>query len=166
MTASGNWLSDVMFWVDGVASGAAGGGAAAGGGGGGALGGSGGGAPSGSQGFSLTREEAERALEEFRAIYNDLVDVERKAQFLIQMRPPAEDPASVQLNEAFAGGSSGLGAFGYGHKHIAREIAYFRELVGRLEKALGYVAEADESAGHHVGKAGGLEDGGDRGALE
>ncbi|KHF44299.1 hypothetical protein [Saccharomonospora viridis] len=164
MTASGNWLSDVMFWVDGVASGAAGGGAAAGGGG--ALGGSGGGAPSGSQGFSLTREEAERALEEFRAIYNDLVVVEREAGSLIRLTPPAEDPASVRLNEAFAGGSSGLGAFGYGHKHIAREIAYFRELVGRLEKALGYVAEADESAGHHVGKAGGLEDGGDRGALE
>ncbi len=110
------------------------------------MGGSGGGAPSGSQGFSLTREEAERALEEFRAIYND--------------------PASVQLNEAFVGDGPGRGAFGYGSKHIAREIAYFRELVGRLEKALGYVAEADESAGHHVGKAGGLEDGGDRGALE
>ena len=165
MTASGNWLSDVMFWVDGVASGAAGGGAAAGGGGG-ALGGSGGGAPSGSQGFSLTREEAERALEEFRAIYNDLVVVEWEARFLIQMRPPAGDPASVQLNEAFAGDGPGRGAFGYGSKHIAREIAYFRELVGRLEKALGYVAEADESAGHHVGKAGGLEDGGDRGAFE
>lgn len=164
MTASGNWLSDVMFWVDGVASGAAGGGAAAGGGG--ALGGSGGGAPSGSQGFSLTREEAERALEEFRAIHDDLVELEYDAQLLLELRPPAEDPASVRLNEAFAGGSSGLGAFGYGCKHIAREIAYFRELVGRLEKALGYVAEADESAGHHVGKAGGLEDSGDRGALE
>jgi hypothetical protein len=164
MTASGNWLSDVMFWVDGVASGAAGGGAAAGGGG--ALGGSGGGAPSGSQGFSLTREEAERALEEFRAIYNDLVDVEREAASLTRLTPPAGDPASVRLNEAFVGDGPGRGAFGHGSKHIAREIAYFRELVGRLEKALGYVAEADESAGHHVGKAGGLEDGGDRGALE
>ncbi len=165
MTASGNWLSDVMFWVDGVASGAAGGGAAAGGGGG-ALGGSGGGAPSGSQGFSLTREEAERALEEFRAIHDDLLDVEWEARSLIQMRPPAVDPASVRLNEAFAGGSSGPGVFGYGAGHVRKEIAYFRELVGRLEKALGYVAEAAESAGHHVGKAGGLEDGGDRGALE
>lgn len=164
MTASGNWLSDVMFWVDGVASGAAGGGAAAGGGG--ALGGSGGGAPSGSQGFSLTREEAERALEEFRAIYNDLVDVEREAASLTRLTPPAGDPASVRLNEAFAGGSSGLGAFGYGHKHIAREIAYFRELVGRLEKALGYVAEADESAGHQVGQVGGIETGESKGHYE
>ncbi|WP_277669649.1 hypothetical protein [Saccharomonospora viridis] len=164
MTASGNWLSDVMFWVDGVASGAAGGGAAAGGGG--ALGGSGGGAPSGSQGFSLTREEAERALEEFRAIHDDLVDVEREAASLTRLTPPAGDPASVRLNEAFAGGSSGPGVFGYGAGHVKKEIAYFSELVERLEKALGYVAEADESAGHHVGKAGGLEDGGDRGALE
>ena len=110
------------------------------------MGGSGGGAPSGSQGFSLTREEAERALEEFRAIHDDLVELEYDAQLLLELRPPAGDPASVRLNEAFAGGSSGLGAFGYGSKHIAREIAYFRELVGRLEKALGYVAEADESA--------------------
>lgn len=164
MTASGNWLSDVMFWVDGVASGAAGGGAAAGGGG--ALGGSGGGAPSGSQGFSLTREEAERALEEFRAIYNDLLDVERAAWELTQLRPPAGDPASVQLNEAFVGDGPGRGAFGYGSKHIAREIAYFRELVGRLEKALGYVAEADESAGHQVGQAGGIETGESKGHYE
>ena len=166
MTASGNWLSDVMFWVDGVASGAAGGGAAAGGGGGGALGGSGGGAPSGSQGFSLTREEAERALEEFRAIYNDLVELEREDRFLIQMRPPAGDPASVRLNEAFVGDGPGRGAFGHGSKHIAREIAYFRELVGRLEKALGYVAEADESAGRHVGQAGGVETGESKGHYE
>ena len=164
MTASGNWLSDVMFWVDGVASGAAGGGAAAGGGG--ALGGSGGGAPSGSQGFSLTREEAERALEEFRAIHDDLLELEREAASLTRLTPPAGDPASVQLNEAFAGGSSGLGAFGYGCKHIAREIAYFRELVGRLEKALGYVAEADESAGHQVGQVGGIETGESKGHYE
>src|SRR5690606_6144839 len=106
MTASGNWLSDVMFWVDGVASGgAAGGGAAAGGGG--ALGGSGGGAPSGSQGFSLTREEAERALEEFKTIHADLVELEYDTRRLLELRPPAGDPASVRLNEAFAGGSSG-----------------------------------------------------------
>ncbi len=130
------------------------------------MGGSGGGAPSGSQGFSLTREEAERALEEFRAIHDDLVDVEREAASLTRLTPPAGDPASVRLNEAFAGGSSGPGVFGYGAGHVKKEIAYFSELVERLEKALGYVAEADESAGHHVGKAGGLEDGGDRGALE
>lgn len=164
MTASGNWLSDVMFWVDGVASGAAGGGAAAGGGG--ALGGSGGGAPSGSQGFSLTREEAERALEEFRAIHDDLVELEYDAQLLLELRPPAEDPASVRLNEAFAGGSSGPGVFGYGAGHVKKEIAYFRELVGRLEKALGYVAEADESAGRHVGQAGGVETGESKGHYE
>ncbi|WP_282771454.1 hypothetical protein [Saccharomonospora viridis] len=164
MTASGNWLSDVMFWVDGVASGAAGGGAAAGGGG--ALGGSGGGAPSGSQGFSLTREEAERALEEFRAIHDDLVELEYDAQLLLELRPPAEDPASVRLNEAFAGGSSGPGVFGYGAGHVKKEIAYFRELVGRLEKALGYVAEADESAGHQVGQVGGIETGESKGHYE
>jgi hypothetical protein len=166
MTASGNWLSDVMFWVDGVASGAAGGGAAAGGGGGGALGGSGGGAPSGSQGFSLTREEAERALEEFRAIHDDLVELEYDARRLLELRPPAGDPASVRLNEAFAGGSSGPGVFGYGAGHVRKEIAYFRELVGRLEKALGYVAEADESAGHQVGQVGGIETGESKGHYE
>ena len=166
MTASGNWLSDVMFWVDGVASGAAGGGAAAGGGGGGALGGSGGGAPSGSQGFSLTREEAERALEEFRAIHDDLLKLEGNARRLLELQPPAEDPASVRLNEAFAGGGSGPGVFGYGHGHVKKEIAYFRELVERLEKALGYVTEADESTGHHVGQAGGIETGESKGHYE
>lgn len=164
MTASGNWLSDVMFWVDGVASGAAGGGAAAGGGG--ALGGSGGGAPSGSQGFSLTREEAERALEEFKTIHADLVELRWDAAELIRLRPPAEDPASVRLNEAFAGGASGRGVFGYGLMHVEKEIAYFDELINRLEKALGYVTEADESASQQVGEAGGLEDSGDRGFLE
>src|SRR5690606_12856371 len=107
--------------------------------GGTSAGGGGGGAPSGAQGFSLTREEAERALQEFREIRNELMRMERDALELTRLRPPAGDPASVQLNEAIVGGSNDPGAFGYGYGHIKKEIAYFDELVHRLELALGYV---------------------------
>lgn len=85
MTGSGstNWLDDVTFWVNGLASRThTRGGASAGGGGGG-------GAPSGAQGFSLTREEAERALQEFREIRNELMRMERDALELTRLRPPA-----------------------------------------------------------------------------
>lgn len=84
MTGSGstNWLDDVTFWVNGIASRThTRGGTSAGGGGGGA--------PSGAQGFSLTREEAERALQEFREIRNELMRMERDALELTQLRPPA-----------------------------------------------------------------------------
>ncbi len=84
MTGSGstNWLDDVTFWVNGIASRThARGGASAGGGGGGA--------PSGAQGFSLTREEAEHALQEFREIRNELIDLQDSAWSLTQLRPPA-----------------------------------------------------------------------------
>jgi hypothetical protein len=150
MTGSGstNWLDDVTFWVNGIASRThTRGGTSAGGGGGGA--------PSGAQGFSLTREEAERALQEFREIRNELMRMERDALELTRLRPPAGDPASVQLNEAIVGGSNDPGAFGYGYGHIKKEIAYFDELVHRLELALGYVTDADESTSRDIGDAGG-----------
>ncbi|MFC4003942.1 hypothetical protein ACFS2C_09260 [Prauserella oleivorans] len=154
MATTGNWLSDVTFWVDGKASG----GKAAPAGGGSA-------APAGGQGFSLSREEAEVALREFRAIQDELMYVSEKARFLLQMKPPADDPASVRMNEAATGGAAGQGAFGHGAEHVVAEYEYFRDLVTRLETALGYYQEEDESAGRQVGQSGGSTDP-DKGFLE
>ncbi|SFO98851.1 hypothetical protein SAMN05421810_101607 [Amycolatopsis arida] len=146
MTETGSWLSDVTFWVDGKASSPATGG---GGSGGADTGGGGGG------GFSLTRDEAESLLRECRGILDDLRACEERAAGLTRMGPPAQDPASVALNKAFVGDGSDPGAFGYGHGHIKKEIAYLEELIDRLRRALNDIDDADDVAARQVGRAGG-----------
>ncbi|EID54763.1 hypothetical protein [Saccharomonospora xinjiangensis] len=157
MTAAGGWLSDVTFWVDGVPSG----GTAPSGGGGAVPP-----PPSGGQGFSLSREEAEEALREFKGIYDDLVRMEAQARQLREMRPAAEDPASLAFHETIVGGAAGPGAFGYGHGHVLKEIEFFGRLVARLEKALGLVTESDEEANQQISSAGGSLPRHNKGLLE
>ncbi|MEY7970976.1 hypothetical protein AB8O38_03120 [Saccharomonospora xinjiangensis] len=160
MTAAGGWLSDVTFWVDGVPSGGTA--PAAPGGGGGAVPSP----PSGGQGFSLSREEAEEALREFKGIYDDLVRMEAQARQLREMRPAAEDPASLAFHETVVGGAAGPGAFGYGHGHVLKEIEFFGRLVARLEKALGLVTESDQEADRQISSAGGSLSRENKGLLE
>ncbi|WP_433408445.1 hypothetical protein ACQPZU_19810 [Saccharomonospora azurea] len=159
MTAAHGWLSDVTFWVDGVPSG------------GSALppppGGGAGVVPTGGQGFSLSREDAEAALRDFQDILDELVRMEAQAGALTVLRSAAEDPASRTFHEILVGGGGqGLGVFGDGYEHVQKEIAFFEVLVARLKKALGYVTDADEDAEAHIGAAGGAVARDDRGYLE
>ncbi|EHR63488.1 hypothetical protein [Saccharomonospora cyanea] len=155
MTAAEGWLSDVTFWVDGVPSGGA---APAPGGGSGSV-------PTGGQGFSLSTEEARRMLDSFKRIYNDLVGMEAESRQLLEMRAAAEDPASLHFHESAVGGI-GRGAFFHGHEHLQKEITFFAELVARLEKALGLIADSDEDAKQQIGAAGGSVARENRGFLE
>lgn len=166
MTAAGGWLSDVTFWVDGVPSGGTAPSAPGAPGGGGGAVPSPSSPPSGGQGFSLSREEAEEALREFKGIYDDLVRMEAQARQLREMRPAAEDPASLAFHETVVGGAAGPGAFGYGHGHVLKEIEFFGRLVARLEKALGLVTESDQDADRQISSAGGSLSGENKGMLE
>jgi hypothetical protein len=158
MTAADGWLSDVTFWVDGVAAGGSVGPPPPGGGSGSV--------PTGAQGFSLSREEAQKALDDFEKISNKLRDMQGKANSLVTLERAADDPASSSFHLTLAnGGGRGGGAFDAGYEHIQREIAFFEVLVARLKTALGEVAGADEDAEAQIGSAGALP-GEDKGYLE
>lgn len=168
MSEAEGWLSDVTFWVDGVPSGGAmptpppegamPAAAPAAGGGSGSV-------PTGGQGFSLSREEAEEMLAIFRDIRDDLQEMELKAGNLLGLRAAAEDPASLNFHENAVDGPQ-LGALGYGYEHVLNEITFFDELVARLEKALGLITESDEDATRQIGAVGGALVSDDRGFVE
>ncbi|MBK1788513.1 hypothetical protein JHE00_29645 [Prauserella sp. ASG 168] len=110
--------------------------------------------PGAGGGFSMSREEAEAALEEARGVAADLAEQAEGAMELQQTQAPADDPATMGFNQV------GLEAFGNGAQHVAAERDYWRSLVTALEKALGVYQEADEQAGQDIGKSGRQKDSG------
>lgn len=135
MAETGGWLSDMAFWVDGNATSGSGGG------------GSG-------QGFQLSQDEARGQLEKFRTIRERLLAVQDKSERLAQTTAPAEDPATVRMNQALVGGSEGQGAFVIGNQSLRHQYEYAHEIVTRLEKALGIYQEADEQASSDMHRTG------------
>ncbi|EHR48599.1 hypothetical protein SacmaDRAFT_0290 [Saccharomonospora marina XMU15] len=105
----------------------------------------------GSGGFTLSRQEAEAALEEARGIAEELGELAREAETLTQTRAPADDPASQEFNRV------GVEAFEKGAAHVAAERDYWLSLVGALERALGIVQRFDEQAGQEIGRSGGQD---------
>jgi hypothetical protein len=69
-----------------------------------------------------------------------------KAETLMQVTPPAQDPASINFNRQLVGNGQDAGAFGYGKGHLLREQGYLTELVQRLNEALGNTTSSDQSA--------------------
>jgi hypothetical protein len=136
------WLDGLTFSIKNVASEVGGVAAAAG-------------AAAAGPGFSLDRDEAQAMLTDVTGILTDLQDLRNSANSLKQVRPPAQDPASVAYNASLASNGSGApGAFDYGAGHVDVEIAYLEELKQRLDKALGKTEEADDQAATDASKAG------------
>lgn len=129
------WLSEVSFWIkdDPTAPGVGGGVMGA------AVGASG-------QGFSVTRDEAEKLLRQVQGVLNEIDSMERKAERLMKVTPPAQDPASLAFNTQLVGDGQEGGAFRYGLGHLKRERGYLAELVKRLNEALGRTVESDDAA--------------------
>lgn len=132
-----SWLSDVNFSIkdnpaapDSFA------------GTGGALGAA---AAAPSQGFSLTRDEAENMVRQAEGVLHDIEAMQAKARNLTRATPPARDPASIAFNTQLIGNGQGGGAFGSGVEQLSREWEYLHELVQRLNKALGRTAETDDA---------------------
>lgn len=138
---AGGWLSDLTFSVDGKA----------------------GGGDSG-QGFQLSQDEARAQLEKFRAIEDRLEEQQRRARRLEQITPPAQDPATVRMNQALVGGGQGQGAFVLGSQSLTQQYKYVHEIVVRLQKALGIYQESDDQASGDMRRSG--QDSGSKGIGE
>ena len=145
--AQAGWLSDVNFWIKDDAS-APGSFAST-------VGGVVGmGAGSSSEGFSLTRDEAENMVRRAQGVLDDIEGMLHKAEDLTKVTPPAEDPASLTFNTQLVGtGGEDAGAFGYGLGHLKREKGYLAELVQRLNEALGKITVSDHAATDTVNQA-------------
>ena len=145
--AQAGWLSDVNFWIKDDAS-APGSFAST-------VGGVVGmGAGSSSQGFSLTRDEAENMVRRAESVLHDIDVMQTKAERLMKVTPPAQDPASLTFNTQLVGtGGQDAGAFGYGLGHLQRERGYLAELVQRLNEALGRITVSDHAATDTVNQA-------------
>jgi hypothetical protein len=104
------------------------------------------GATASSEGFSLTRDEAENMVRRAESVLKDIAAMVTKAERLRKVTPPAQDPASVAFNVQLVGSGQDVGAFGYGLGHLQREQGYLAELVQRLNEALGRTTTSDDKA--------------------
>jgi hypothetical protein len=151
---SGGWLHDLGFWVTDSATG-----------GGGAIVGhlgplspqpfaAGHSGPAPTEGFSLSRAEAESMLAQAKRTADDVLAMRPNAEKLTRMKVPADDIASHGYNASWVGNGQGNpGAGGYALGHVNKEYQYLTELVQRLERALGITADTDQQAGTDINKA-------------
>jgi hypothetical protein len=154
--AGGGWLQDLGIWVTG--DGSVGGAVAAGVKAAGQPFAAGHTGPAPAEGFSLSRAEAEGMLTQARQTKDDLFFLLPRAEFLTQMKAPADEIASNAYNASWVGNGQGnLGAGGHGSDLVKKEYAYYVELVERLERALGITEDADQQAGTDVNKVSGDE---------
>jgi hypothetical protein len=108
-----------------------------------------------SQGFSLRHGEAMDLLKRTETALDELGVAMRTAQAIEQMRPPADDPASMDYHRLIAGpGGRATGALGAGVGHMHREFDYLSELATRLREALGLTQRTDAGNAAAVSGAG------------
>jgi hypothetical protein len=138
-----SWLTGLNFTITGdqPTGGGASGGAAA---------------PAG-PGFSLSADEARSMLTVAKRVRDQLGPMVIKAERLVHLVPPADDPGSNSYNQLLVGNGGSSGAFGSGTDQVRRELAYARELVNRLEQALGITETADSNAGADIKTAAGAD---------
>ncbi|MFC3455276.1 hypothetical protein [Amycolatopsis speibonae] len=105
----------------------------------------------GSGGYSLAPTEANGMLGQAREALKALEALRRQTESLRAVRPPARDPASVAYNARLV---SGAGAFGQGIAHIDVEIAYLKELIGKIEEAFKKITGRDAAAADDMTKVG------------
>ncbi|WP_340681646.1 hypothetical protein LCL61_23185 [Amycolatopsis coloradensis] len=98
-------------------------------------------------GFRLDRDHAERMVQKAKEVLEHLRNDQTITQSLERMRSAAEDPVSMGFTKAATWNGDQPGAFAYGAGHVRLEMLYLKELVKRLEKALGRTTENDQESG-------------------
>ncbi|WP_326567691.1 hypothetical protein VSH64_38605 [Amycolatopsis rhabdoformis] len=100
--------------------------------------------------FSLSREEAQSMLTTAKNVLDQLKSIEPTAEALVHIQPPADDPGSNSYNTLLIGAGGGQGAFSAGKAQVDLEFTYIKELVSKLEKALGIIGATDEESAADV----------------
>jgi hypothetical protein len=109
----------------------------------------GGGAASGG-GYSLAPEDAHNMLKQAESALDQLNRLRRDTDILKNVRPPAQDPASVAYNAKLANGS---GAFDAGMAHVDTEIAGLNELIGKIKEAFKKITGHEPTAADEINQS-------------
>ncbi|QWF83726.1 hypothetical protein [Amycolatopsis sp. CA-230715] len=109
-------------------------------------------ASAGRSGFTLDLDQANHLLDETIRIRTELVHLQRKADELESLTPPAHDPASADYHGSLTRQGQQPGAFAYGAGHLHVEVDYLAELIRRLRQAVGRTEETDEDGARHLRK--------------
>jgi hypothetical protein len=100
--------------------------------------------PSG--GFALQRDEATQLVKRLQDVLKQLNVMQRNAVLLCQITPPSRDPGTMTYQQALTVNAAGQpAALAYGGGHIDLQLAYVKELLTRLQTALGMTAASDET---------------------
>lgn len=105
----------------------------------------------GGGGYSLAPAAANDMLGRAKEALKELQKLQQRTELLKRVEPPAKDPASVAYNARLANGS---GAFDQGVSHIDVEIAYLKELIGKIEEAFKKITGRDASNAAEMAEVG------------
>ncbi|MGW4830499.1 hypothetical protein ACWEOG_23160 [Amycolatopsis japonica] len=98
-------------------------------------------------GIYLDRDHAEQMVKQAGEVLAALENDQSLTQSLERMQSAAQDPVSVGFTKAATWNGGQPGAFAYGAGHVRLEILYIKELIDRLNTALGRTTENDQNAG-------------------
>ncbi|UOZ03299.1 hypothetical protein [Amycolatopsis sp. WQ 127309] len=87
--------------------------------------------------------QAQNALRRLRQL-------QRQAETLKQVRPAADDPASLAYNARLV---NGQGVFSVLGDHVSSEAAYLDELVKKIQESYRLIGERDSAAAQDVDQA-------------
>ncbi|WP_410628049.1 hypothetical protein [Amycolatopsis sp. cmx-8-4] len=102
-------------------------------------------------GFSLLPEEAQAVLSQAQNALEQLRQLQRQTETLKQVRPAANDPASLAYNARLA---NGQGVFSVLSDHVSSEAAYLDELVKKIQESFRVISGRDSAAAHDIGQTG------------
>ncbi|HEY2059667.1 MAG TPA: hypothetical protein VGH57_14960 [Amycolatopsis sp.] len=109
--------------------------------------------PSG--GFALQRDEATQLVERLQNVRKQLRDMHNDATVLCHITPPSQDPGTMIYQQALTVNAAGQpAALSYGGGHIDLQLAYVKELITRLQTALGMTEASDETQAGTISEVG------------
>ncbi|MFF0146870.1 hypothetical protein [Amycolatopsis sulphurea] len=102
----------------------------------------------------MSRDDALSMLKLAKTVRDYFRKMRQRAYNLTQLTSPANEPGSNGYNKLLVNRGEPKGTFVLGEEQVNQEYAYAKELVHRLEKALGITEASDEQATSDVKDAG------------
>lgn len=112
-------------------------------------------------GFSMSEDEMRRALKLAQNMLEDMRARNHRVSTLLQVQPPSEDPASTRYTKgswiSFGMGKTAINASEAYLKAYHAQVDFLKNLITKLEGALGIASSRDEEVGSTFkGKEGAL----------
>ncbi|RJQ83754.1 hypothetical protein [Amycolatopsis panacis] len=102
----------------------------------------------------MSRDDALSMLKLAKNVRDYFSGMRQRAHDLTQLTSPADEPGSNGYNKLLVNRGEPKGTFVLGEEQVNQEYTYAKELVHRLEEALGITEASDEQATTDVTNAG------------